>query len=160
MDLSIVIENGKGDKLKVALSCYNSDLVKLVAPIENTIDFEVYDVSLLRESGSGFVGYRTLNAVSDFLSKFMAENNNAILTFYCNPRNDVLRNHTEIPPQEYRSRLFTRMFDNYIRKHPSELINHVVVIDTDDITQFVHFICRENQIKDVHTIESGLMQDK
>lgn len=160
MELSIDIDNGKGDKLKVALSCYNSNLVKLVTPPDNTIDFEVYDVSLLRESGSGFVGYKSLNAASDFLSKFMAENDNAILTFYCDPSSDVHRSHMEIPPQEYRSRLFTRMFDNYTRKHPSQLINHVVVIDADEKPQFVHFICRENQIKDVLTIKSGLMQDK
>ena len=121
-----------------------------------------YDVTLVRKAGDGYVGYKTLFAVSDILAKFMDENEDAVLCFYCDANTDVRRNHEDMMPQEYRSRLFSRMFELYVKSHnQSKFINHRIMIedpDNLDNKQYAHFICRKEHKDAVATVGQKLMQ--
>lgn len=65
-------------------------------------------------------------------------------------------------PQEYRSRLFSRMFEMYVRSHKlSGFINHRVIMEDPDNPnnkQYAHFICREEHKDAVATMGQILMQ--
>lgn len=103
-----------------------------------------------------------LFAISDILARFLAENEDAVLCFYCDAQTDVRRNHHDMLPQEYRSRLFSRMFDFYVKSHNiSGYTNHCVEIeDPDDAQnrQFAHFICRNEHRNAVAAIGNILME--
>lgn len=132
----------------VALSYYDANTIMAITSDPIALSLMFYDVTLNRQSGNGYVGYRMLFAISDTLARFMNENEDMILCFYCDPVVDVKRHHEDMLPQEYRSRLFSRMFDKYVKSHNlSDYIN--LCIATEDPTnprnkQFAHFICRKH----------------
>ena len=85
-----------------------------------------------------------LKAISNVLFKFMKENYNAVLCFYCDDLTDVARHHNELTPQEYRSRLFSRMFDMYVKaNNVTDIVNYGIKIENDGYPRFVHFITPE-----------------
>lgn len=162
MDLSFDIINSKGDHLMVALSYYDSETIRYFSSDLQTLTLVFYDVTLIRKSGEGYVGYKVLYAVSDILAKFIEENSDAVLCFYCDAATDVRRNHKNMLPQEYRSKLFSRMYDKYTKSHHlTTLINHQVEIEdpkNPDNRQYAHFICRREYEKAVKTLGQVLMQ--
>jgi len=162
MDLSFDIISSEGDHVMVALSYYDYESVRIFSSDPLTLALVFYDVTLIRKGGDGYVGYKVLSAVSDTLARFMEENEDAVLCFYCDADTDVRRNHRDMLPQEYRSRLFSRMFDKYVETHHVHgFINHRVKIessDNPDSRQFAHFICRREHESAVTALGHLLMQ--
>lgn len=140
----------------VALSCYDDETLGAMSCDPLSVDLEFYDVTLVRKGGTGFVGYKILFSISDVLAKFMNENSNVVLCFYCDAYTDVLRSHTDLLPQEYRSQLFSRMFEWYVESHKLYgFINHRVEMippDDPDDRQYAHFICRQEHEAVVESI--------
>lgn len=161
MDLSFDIKNSEGDHIMVALSYYDAETVSIITTDPRSLSLIFYDVTLIRKSGDGYIGRKMLNAITFTLARFMEENQDAVLCFYCDADTDVLRNHSGMYPQEYRSRLFSRMFESYIKTHPHiNLMNRCVAID-DQFNpanrRFAHFICRSEHEKAVDSIGQILM---
>lgn len=162
MDLSFDIMNQKGDQIMVALSYYDYETIRVFSSDPLTLTLVFYDVTLVRKAGEGYVGNKMLFAVSDVLAKFMDENEEAVLCFYCDADTDVHRNHMDLLPQEYRSQLFSRMFEMYVKSHNiHNFINHRVVIEdaeNHNAKQFAHFICRKEHQEAVAVMDQLLMQ--
>lgn len=162
MDLSFDIKSKEGDQIRVALSYYDSETVSMLSSDPLTLTLAFYDVTLVREIGEGYVGYKVLSAVSETLARFLDENEDVVLCFYCDAQTEVKRSHSDISPQEYRSRLFSRMFDKYMKSHClSNFINHRIKIE--DLvnpmnSQFAHFICRKEHEAAVAEIGRLLME--
>ena len=114
----------------VALSYYDSETIEHFSTDLLALTLVFYDVTLIRKTGTGYVGSKILYAVTDVLARFLDENDDAVLCFYCDADTDVQRNHKDLLPQEYRSRLFSRMFDKYTKSHElTDYINHRVEIE-------------------------------
>lgn len=162
MDLSFDIWNTKGDHIKVALSHYDLNTISVLSDNPLTLGLCFYDITLIRESGDDYVDYTMLSTVSNTLAKFLSENENTVLCFYCDANSEVKRSHTNISPQGYRSRLFSRMFEKYTTSHRAYgFVNHRVRIEVDDDlqhSQFAHFICRKEHENAVNEIGQTLMQ--
>lgn len=154
--------NSEGDHIMVALSYYDYETVSIFSENPLTLSLVFYDVTLIRKSGNGYVGYKILFAISDILAKFMEENDDAVLCFYCDANTDVRRNHGNMLPQEYRSNLFSRMFEMYVKSHKlPKFINHRVEIENPDNPgdrQYAHFICRKEHEEAVAAMGEMLMQ--
>ena len=148
--------------MMVALSYYDYDIVSSFSCGQTVPILAFCDVALIRKSGDGYVGYKVLFAVSDTLAKFMNDNENVVLCFYCDANSDVRRNHNDIPPQEYRSQLFSRMFELYVKsRNLSDYINHRIEIEDSENCanrQFAHFICHKKYESVVTSIGQVLMQ--
>lgn len=161
MDISFDIRNREGDHIKVALSYYDSESIRIFSDDPLTLTLVFYDVTLMRESGKGYVGYNVLSAVSNTLARFMEDNEDAVLCFYCDAQTDVKRSHRTISPQEYRSKLFSIMFEKYTQEHHlANLVNHRVRMEIDGNplkSQFAHFICRKEHESAVDAIGRILM---
>lgn len=143
MDISFDIENRKGDRLRVALSFYDTDAIRVFSSDPETLSLKFFDVTLIRIAGDGYAGMRSLNAVSEILGRFLDENDDAVLCFYCDDTTDIIRNHNDLSPQEYRSKLFSRMFDKYSgSRHNNTYINRTIRFIIEDHCRFTHFICR------------------
>lgn len=150
MDISFDVINTKGDHILVALSTYDTTTLKALTEDSEALGLTFYDVSLRRLAGVGHVGYYVLTEIAGRLAAFLLANPTAVLCFYCDAASELDRHHKEMPPQEYRSQLFSRMFDMYVRKFQDEmkgeiLVNYpVVAIDEHDRwkNQYAHFICR------------------
>ncbi len=143
----------------VALSYYDYETISLFSSDIRTLTLVFYDVALIRKAGEGHIGYRELFAISDTLARFMDENRDAVLCFYCDSTTEVRRNNRDLLPQEYRSRLFSGMFNLYSASHPNlNIVNHIVEIENDQIHQIAHFICRKEHEEAVLALGHQLMQ--
>ena len=109
---------------------------------------EIVEVVLDREVGTGMVGMTLLNKISSVVANMFMENKNAILFFYCDDLNEIPRCRTRnISPQEYRSNLFSLMFERYVTKHGIQSVHDVTIrINAIDHCLFFHFISRDEHM--------------
>lgn len=159
MDISFDIENDKGDQVRVALSYYDSESMRVFTDDPLTLTLVFYDVTLVRVTGKENVGIKILKTVSDVLYRFLNDNDTAVLCFYCDDLTDVARHHKEITPQEYRSRLFSKMFDMYIHeKGITGIVNYGIKIEDSGNPRFAHFIAPEKYLSSIKLLENILME--
>ena len=159
MDITFDIQTDKGDQIMVALSYYDTETLQTFTHDPVTLTLTFYDVTLVRISGQGTVGIKTLKAICNELFKFMVGNDTVVLCFYCDDMTDVSRRHMEFTPQEYRSRLFSRMFDMYKRTNNiTDIVNYRVKIETDDTPRFAHFLTPKRYFSAVRLLGNILME--
>lgn len=162
MDLSFDIASAEGDRIKVALSYYDVETVSALSSDPLVLTLEFYDVTLVREAGDEYVKYKMLSAVSETLAKFLGENEDAVLCFYCDSETDVKRNHAGISPQEYRSRLFSCLFDRYTVSRGIDVFTNLIIKVEDagnpQNSKFAHFICRKEYEKSIAALGGILME--
>lgn len=141
MDISFDIDNGKGDQLRVALSYYDAETIQTLTYDPLTLSLIFYDVTLIRVSGDKTVNLKSLKEICERLYRFLSENDSVVLCFYCDDQTDVIRHDVDLTPQEYRSRLFSKMFEMYIKsKKITDYVNYIIKIDDNGMPRFVHFI--------------------
>lgn len=158
MDISFDIYNDKGDQIRIALSYYDIESLQAFTNDPLTLSLVFYDVTLVRISGEDTVGYKTLKTICDVLFRFMKENDNVVLCFYCDDLTDVVRHHIELTPQEYRSRLFSRMFDMYIKTEDViGIVNYGIKIVDDGTPRYAHFITPEKYLPAVRLLGNIIM---
>lgn len=161
MDVSFDLYNIKGDHVLVSLSSYDLTSMAAITDDPRIQGLCFYDVSLVRKGGNGMVGYNILMRIASILADFLKENEGAVLCFYCDGETELERHHKNIPPQQYRSLLFSRMFDMYVHKyHAKEIINYPVVILDENPwkSQYAHFICRQNHLEVIHHLRDILIE--
>lgn len=159
MDISFDIQSEKGDQVRVALSYYDTESLQAFTNDPLTLSLIFYDVALIRIAGSATVGIRTLKAVSDVLYRFMCENETAVLCFYCDDLTDVPRRHKEMAPQEYRSNLFSRMFDMHVKDNKIEgFVNSRIKIGEGSDARYAHFITPKQYLPAVKMLEDMIME--
>lgn len=159
MDISFDINNDKGDQIRVALSYYDTESLQAFTDDPLTLTLVFYDVTLVRISGEDAVGVKTLKAICDVLFRFLNDNDTAVLCFYCDDLTDVARHHTELTPQEYRSRLFSRMFDMYVKTNDiTEIVNYGIKIEDDNTPRFAHFITPKKYLYAVKLLGNIIME--
>ena len=109
---------------------------------------EILEVVLDRESGKSMAGMALLDNISSVVANVFMENRNAILFFYCDDLNEIPRCRTrKISPQEYRSNLFSHMFERCVVKHGLESIHDITIrVNAIDRPLFFHFISRDEQM--------------
>ena len=164
MDSTFVVRNATGDQIRIDLSVYDEQNIKAFStdPLINSLYF--YNISLERvDTKSVFINPGILFSACEALAKFLEKNTKAILSFYCDPRTDVPRSHLELSPQEYRSKLFTKLFEYYtISKNIDCLIHRVLVFnDTTESnnTQYFHLLGNKNYKEQIDNI-SNIVLDK
>ncbi|MDE5791725.1 MAG: hypothetical protein K2H96_10920 [Muribaculaceae bacterium] len=160
MDVSFDLYNTKGDHILVSLSNYDLTTIPAITDDARLQSLCFYDVSLVRKGGSGMVGYNILMRIASILADFLKENEGAVLCFYCDGVTELERHNKNIPPQQYRSMLFSKMFDLYIHKYRVEgIVNYPIVIAEKDPwkSQYAHFICRENHLEIIHALRDILI---
>lgn len=109
---------------------------------------EIVEVILDRELGKGLAGMALLDNISSVIANLFIENKNAILFFYCDDLNEIPRCRIRnISPQEYRSNLFSLMFERYVTKHGIQSVHDVTIrINAIDHCLFFHFISRDEHM--------------
>ena len=86
---------------------------------------------------------RALHIISHMLFDFIDRNPGNIIYFYCDDFNEIPRskNHRSLSPQEYRSRLFSMLFDHEARQHSADgFIDDILSFTFDGKTRFIHLI--------------------
>lgn len=143
-DFVRIFESSDGDVYHITLSEDNG--VLSAGALEALGETHVVGIDLRRLSGTHVTGFEVLSALANSISDFFLHNDNVIICYYCDFLN-AIPNTTKntMPPQEYRSRLFEKMFLRHVRQNGINRVRlSVVEINGIDEKYFFHVIYREN----------------
>ena len=121
---------------------------------------EVAEIGLGRVMGGNVTDTKMLSQIAECIADFMQRHQNVVLSFFCDFINFLPATKKNIPVQEYRSRLFSLMFDRYVKQHHlNGFSNKVVVIEGVAEPYYFHIISRSEHSKYADMIAEGHHKD-
>lgn len=157
-DFVRIFESPDGDVYHITLSEDNG--VLSAGLLETLGETHVVGIDLRRLSGKHVTGQEVLSALSNTIAEFFLQNEDVIICYYCDFLNSI-PNTTKntMPPQEYRSRLFEKMFQRYVRQRNINSVRlSVVEVNGIDEKYYFHVIYRESHSMLASMIGSDLKE--
>ena len=154
------ITSDSGDEYKLQFSTDRSGVIAdvLLDYLSNN-DIEVAEIGLARVKGQNVTGHYVLSQIEECIADLMRKHPNVILSFFCDFIHFVPSNK-RIPVQEYRSRLFSAMFNRYVSQHHLDVFcNHVVKVEGVSEPFFFHVIYRKEHEVYADMIAEGHQKD-
>lgn len=151
-DFVRTFRSSTGDVYHIILS-ENHDVLSSEA-INALKDVHVFGIELQRLAGRNAAGHEVLAAIESTIADFFANHENTIICYYCDFINPIPHtSKNSMPPQEYRSRLFDRMFQRYSRLHGLSDV-HLSIVEIKGINEkyYFHLIYRE-----VHSLFASIV---
>lgn len=108
---------------------------------------EIVEVSLVRQRGEDTTDLATLSELVTRVGKFMLENPDIILYYYCDEFNSIpdMRPSRDMPSQEYRNQLFSILYTKGARQFLElSIIDMPIFFIGEDYKTFIHLIYRES----------------
>lgn len=164
-NLSITINSSFGDIYRIVLSpAPNGALSEEVNSMLSDKGIEIREIIIGRTQGSRTTSQKELHQISSWIADRFAENPNMILFYICDDMNPIPSRNTKsvyskITVQEYRSKLFSRLFNTYILSHNiSGVFNLPIRIDGEGYSYFIHIIARDKHASIVDTISNDVLE--
>ncbi len=156
MKVTYPIRTDNGDEYLILIESFE----KTVFPeeiISALGSIEIMDITLERLSGSQTTNLNVLFDISSFIAGFLNDNENVILYFYCDDMHEISRRNRSVTAQKFRSALFSKMFDRYIKsRNITGFFNTPLEIKADrDI--YIHLISREEHCYLVEIIKNAII---
>ena len=142
-DFVRIFRSPQGDIYHITLSEDNNILSS--DAIDALKDVTLIGIDLRRLEGKHATGHDVLAAIEQTIADFFLQSEDEIICYYCDFINPIPRTtKNTMPPQEYRSRLFERMFQRYSRQNGiSNVRLSVVEINGINEKYYFHVIYRE-----------------
>lgn len=159
MDFSVSINAKSGDEYRIIISPFNLYILpEEVTELFGESSIEIADVTLERIKGNTPTDIGILLKISNVIGEVFEDNQNLILYFYCDDMHEILRRDKGTSPQQFRSKLFSRMFDKYkASNNLTDIVNTSIKIKSDrDI--YIHLISRECHLEYVDAIKNVIME--
>jgi hypothetical protein len=144
----------KDNEYRILLTPVNIEV--LPEHILNVLTSRKVDISELiieRISGESTTAQDVLHDITGWVAELFASNPNLIIYYSCDdmipiPSRNKNSENKDMPVNEYRSKLFTHIFDSYMASHQvSGVINTPIRLDNYEngmgYSLFFHFIARE-----------------
>ena len=145
MEVSFSLKYKEGNEIRVSLSSFPETAISDL--IERLGGVEIVEVSLVRQRGEDTTDLATLSELVTRVGKFMLENPNIILYYYCDEFNSIpcMRPSRDMPSQEYRNQLFSILYTKGARQFPEfSIIDMPIFFIGEDYKTFIHLIYRES----------------
>lgn len=138
-----IFQSSTGDVYHITLSEGHNVLSS--ETIEALKDVGVIGIELRRLAGRNATGQEVLAAIEGTIAEYFTSHENSIICYYCDFINPIPRTKkNSMPPQQYRSLLFDRMFQRYTKQHGiNDVRLSVVEITGIDEKYYFHVIYRE-----------------
>ena len=165
MDYSFYISTRGGDEYRIVL--YDADVSILADPVRDLIFKQSVDISEImidRVRGGESTGQEVLHEITSRIADLFAGNPNLILYYSCDDMNPIPSRNTkgankDIPVQEYRSKLFSHMFDSYMYSHQvSGISNTPIIIYGEGYAQYMHLIARNSHQAIVDLVKEDVIK--
>ena len=155
------ITSDNGDEYKLQFTTDRSGIIA-----DEILDYlchegvEVVEIGLGRSSGFNVTTPTVLAQIEDIVADLLHRHPNAILSFFCDFINTIPSTKKKIPVQEYRSHLFSLMFNRYVSQHHIKgLHNLVTVVQGVKEPYYFHVIAWEHHLKYAKMILRGHQND-
>lgn len=154
------ITSDNGDEYKLQFTTERSGVIAdSLLDFLSSKDIEVVEIGLARVRGQNVTSHYVLSQIEECIADFMDRYQNVVISFFCDFIHFVPSNK-RIPVQEYRSRLFSAMFDRYVSQHHLQnYCNHVVEVEGVSETFFFHVIYRKEHEAYADMIADGHQKD-
>ena len=150
-----------GDEYKLQFTTDRSGIISdEILDALNQEGIEVIEVGLGRSAGLNITSLVVMAQIEDCIADVLHRHPSAVLSFFCDFINLIPSTKKNIPVQEYRSRLFSLMFNRYVSLHGLEgYTNKVVIVQGVAEPYYFHVIAREEHIQYANMIAEGHHKD-
>ena len=165
MNYSFSISTRNGDEYRIML--FDADISLLAASVQQTIfekGIDISEIMIERVKGGDSTAQEVLHAITGRVADLFADNENLVIYYSCDDMNPIpSRNmkgaNKELSVQEYRSTLFSHIFDSYMYSHQvSGITNTPIIINGEGYTQFMHLIARNKHQDLVDLIKDDVIE--
>ena len=138
-----LLSTTEGDVYHISLS---EDKTLLSDRVREYIrDIKLVGIDLRRLAGTNITLQPVLNAIEKIIADYFLSRNDVMIFYYCdflNPIPNTKKN--AMPPQEYRSKLFEKMFQRYTKhKGLNKVRLSVFTVEGINETYYFHLIYRD-----------------
>ena len=120
----------------------------------------VVEIGLERTKGQSFTNHRVLAQIEQCIADVILTRPNVMLTFFCDFISLLPTMKKDMAVQEYRSRLFSRMFERYVEQHHiDDVFNRVTVVEGMAENYYFHVIARRHHLVYADMISVGIQKD-
>ena len=147
------------------------DITALPEELQKILSDRNVDLSELiidRISGNSTTGQDILHDITGWVAEQFSSNPNLIIYYSCDdmlpiPSRNTNSDNRNMPVNEYRSRLFTHIFDTYMSSHfMSGITNTPIRLDNYEngigYSLFFHFIARDNHCDIVELLKNDIIE--
>ena len=165
MNTSFSISTRNGDEYRIMF--FDADISVLARNVQQSItehNIDISEIMIDRVSGGESTAQEVLHAIAGRIADLFAENDNLVIYYSCDDMNPIpSRNmkgaNKELSVQEYRSALFSHLFDTYMYSHQvSGITNTPVIINGEEYKQFMHLIARAKHQPIVDIIKDDVIE--
>ena len=155
-----IITSESGDEYKLQFTTERSGIIAdVLLDLLVGNDIEVVEIGLARVKGQNVTSPLVLARIEESIANIMQRHRNVILSFFCDFIH-VVPSKKKISVQEYRSRLFSAMFNRYVSQHHlHDFCNHVVEVEGGSEPFFFHIIYRKEHEAFADMIADGYQKD-
>lgn len=144
----------KDNEYRILLTPVNIEVLpERILSVLTKREIDISELIIERISGDSTTGQEVLHDITGWVAELFASNPNLIIYYSCDdmtpiPSRNKNSDNKNMPVNEYRSRLFTHIFDSYMTSHQvSGVINTPIQLDNYEngigYSLFFHFIARE-----------------
>lgn len=126
----------KDNEYRVLLTSVNTEVLpERIQKILTSRNIDISELMIERISGESTTGQDILHDITGWVAELFASNPNLIIYYSCDdmtpiPSRNKNSDNKDMPVNEYRSRLFTHIFDSYMISHQvSGVINTPIQLD-------------------------------
>lgn len=161
MDELFIIQSEQGDEYKLRIASTDSGMVSdKVRQQLLAAGLVVLDIDLYRSKGSNVTDHKILARIEDCIADVFFKHSNAVICFFCDFIGLLPNTTKTMSVQEYRSLLFSRMFERYVKTHHiGGVHNHVVTVKGVAEDYYVHVIARVEHGQFARMIGEGIQKD-
>jgi hypothetical protein len=159
----------KDNEYRVLLTSVNIEVLPdRIQKVLTNRNVDVSELMIERISGDDTTGQDVLHDITGWVAELFASNPNLIIYYSCDdmtpiPSRNQNSENKDMPVNEYRSKLFTHIFDTYMTSHQvSGVINTPIQLDNYEdgmgYSLFFHFIARDIHIDIVEMLKEDIKE--
>ena len=161
MNQEFIIQADQGDEYRLRITSDHIGMLsdEIIQELKAK-GIQVVDIELERTKGLHVTSLRVLAKIEECIAEVFFSRQDIMICFFCDFISLVPSMKKKMSVQEYRSRLFSDMFERYIKIHHIDGIrNQVVTVNGVAEDYFAHVIVREEHIHLARIIGEGIQKD-
>lgn len=158
-----IIQTQDGDKY--ILSVNDADITLLSDDIQQMLsdnNLQIGEIIIERTAGKQYTCYKVLYQIVTWLAGIFAQHQGLILYYLCDdmnfiPNRNIKGKNKDLSPQEYRSSLFSKLFEGYKKSHQvTGISDYPIIIEGEGYKQFIHLIARDSHKEHVLAMRNDI----
>ena len=159
----------RGNEYRILLSSANmSVLSEEILSFISEKGIDISELIINRIQGDDATGQNVLHDITGWVADLFASNPNLIIYYSCDdmmpiPSRNIGSKNKHLPVNEYRSRLFSHIFDTYISSHHvTGVVNTPIRLENYEdgvgYSIFIHFIARDEHADLVEMLKNDIKE--